>query len=329
MRAMRIPSRGGSSRLSLWGVRAALNASAGPAMGTHGAVRYLMAAVAAVALIAHPVRAQQQALSAPWDSVAQILQARGAVTVDYYRYNMPRRDLTVLVGSVTVAPALALGAWAGFSGSANDATLMGDLVVTAEELPGVLSELARQRMSVTAIHNHLVGEEPQITYIHFHDQGHALDMAARLATVVGRTATPLPVAAPAPQPLAIDTALVFGALRAAGRAQGAVAQVSFNLVPSVVTLHGRTVTPALGYGTPINIQMVNPSRAVATGDFAVLGRHVDPVLDALAGHMITATAVHSHLIDEEPTIYYIHFWADGPLPEVLRGLRAALDATRR
>ena len=133
------------------------------------------------------------------------------------------------------------------------------------------------------------------------------------------------VAAP-PQPVTIDTALVFGALGLAGRAQGAIAQLSTVLVPGPVTMHGRPVTPALGYGSPINIQVVGPGRAVATGDFAVLGSKVAPVLEALAAHGITATAVHSHLVDEQPTIYYMHFWADGPLPDVLRGLRAALDA---
>ncbi len=285
-------------------------------------------AVAMVMFVVPPIQAQQFPLDAPWDSVARILRAPGTVTGNYFRYNMPRRDLRVHVGDVSVAPALALGAWAGFSGPGNDATLMGDLVVTAQELPGVLAELAEQRIGVTAIHNHLVGEEPSITYVHFHDRGQAIDMATRLARVVARTATPLPVAPAAQEPLAVDTALVFRLLGAAGRAQGSVAQVPFILVPGSVSIHGRTVTPALGYGTPINLQMVNPTRAVATGDFAVVGRHVDPVLDALATHGITATAVHSHLIDEEPTIYYIHFWADGPLEDVLRGLRAALDAAR-
>jgi hypothetical protein len=205
---------------------------------------------------------------------------------------------------------------------------MGDLVVTSQELPPVLAEFARQGITVSAIHNHLVGETPQITYVHFHDQGAAPDIATRLARVVARTATPLPVAAQAQQPLAVDTTLVFRTLGATGRAQANVAQVSVNLVPGAVTQHGRTVTPAMGYATPINIQMVSAARAVSTGDFSVLGRHVDPVLDSLAAHGITTTAVHSHLVDEQPTIYYIHFWADGPLTDVLRGLRAALDGAR-
>lgn len=285
-------------------------------------------ALVAEVLAISPGEAQQQALGAPWDSVASILQAPGTLAGDYHRYTMPRRDLTVRIGDVTVAQALALGSWAGFSGAGSETAMMGDLVVTASELRAVLAELTRQRITVTAIHNHLVGEEPRITYVHFHDRGNAIDMATRLARTVAATGTPLPVAPTPPQPLVIDTALVFQTLGRSGRAQGNVAQVSFNLVPGVVRMHGRTVSPALGYGTPINIQLVAGNRAVATGDFSVLGRHVDPVLDSLAAHRITTTAVHSHLVDEQPTIYYIHFWADGPLADVLRGLRAALDAAQ-
>lgn len=285
-------------------------------------------AFVAVALMFPVAALAQGSLGAPWDSVARILQAPGTLTGGYYRYNLPRRDLTVRVGEVAVAPALALGAWAGFSGSAGDATTMGDLIVTAGELRPVLAELARQRLAVTAVHNHLVGEAPQILYVHFHGHGDAVDLATRLNQVIARTATPRPVSSPPPQPLVIDTTAVFGKLGRSGRAQGNVAQVSFILVADSVTVDGHPVVPALGYGSPINVQILSSSRAVATGDFAVTGPKVGPLLVALATHDITATAVHSHLIGESPTLYYIHFWADGPLSDVLNGLRAALDAVR-
>ncbi|HZE93928.1 MAG TPA: DUF1259 domain-containing protein, partial [Gemmatimonadales bacterium] len=199
---------------------------------------------------------------------------------------------------------------------------------TSGEVKPVLAELARQQIAVTAIHNHLVGEEPKITYVHFHAEGNALELAGRLNRVLALTGIPRPVAAAPPQPVTIDTALVFNTLGLRGRAQGAVAQVSVVLVPGTVTMHGRTVTPALGYGTPINIQVVGPDRAVATGDFTVLAAKVAPVFEALTTHGITATALHSHLVGAEPTLYYMHFWADGPLTDVLRGLRSALDAAR-
>src|SRR5882672_7928669 len=270
----------------------------------------------------------QTPLGAPWDSAGRILKTSGTATGGYYRYAFPRRDVTLRIGDVTVSPALALGAWAGFSGDAADATVMGDLVLTSGEVRPVLAELARQQIAVTAIHNHLVGEDPKITYVHFHAEGKPTELAGRLDRVLALTAAPRPVAATAPQPVTIDTALVFTTLGLGGRAQGTVAQVSVVLIPGTVTLHGRTVTPALGYGTPINIQMLSPDRAVATGDFTILAAKVAPVFEALTAHGITATALHSHLVGEEPKLYYMHFWADGPLTEVLRGLRAALDAAR-
>lgn len=300
-------------------------------MRAHLSLTFARRAVVAAALFAtaaaRPVRAQNP-LPAPWDSVGTILQTSGAMTGGYYRYNLPRADLTVRLGDVTVATALAAGAWAGFSGAPSDAVMMGDLVLTASELRPVEAELTRQGIAVTAVHNHLVGEEPKLTYLHFHAEGAATDLARRLDAAVALTATPRPVAAQPPIPLTIDTAHAFSVLGRSGRARGAIAQVSLNLVPDTVTLHGHVVTPALGYATPINVQAVSPSRAVATGDFAVLGRHVQPILRALAEHDITATAVHSHLIGETPAIYYIHFWADGPLPGLLAGLRAAADAIR-
>lgn len=272
--------------------------------------------------------AHAQAPTAAWDSVAAILQTPAVNAGGYRRFNLPRRDLTLRIGGVTVAPALALGAWAGFSGEPSDATVMGDLIVTGEELPRVLVRLNQEGVAVTAIHNHLVGESPRLIYVHFHGQGVATDLARRLDRVVALTGTPRPVPAAGAATLSIDTALVFSVLGQSGRAQGSVAQVGLVLVPGTVTMDGRTVTPALGYGSPLNIQMVNAQRAVATGDFSVTGPQVPRLLAALAAHGITATALHSHLIDESPEVYFIHFWADGPLPQVLQGLRAAIDAVR-
>lgn len=266
-------------------------------------------------------------LPAPWDSVGKILKTSGTLTGGYYRFGWPRRDITLRIGDVTVAPALALGSWAGFAGEPTAATVMGDLVLSADELKPVLAELANQRIDVTAIHNHVVGG-PQVTYVHFHAEGSALDLAARLDSVLARTQTPRPPATPTPQPVTIDTATVFGTLGVRGRAQGNVAQLTTVLVSGAVTMHGRPLNPAQAYGTPINIQVLEGGRAVATGDFSITGDKVATVLGALTTNGITATALHSHLIGEEPKVYYMHFWAEGPLPEVLKGLRAAIDAAR-
>lgn len=195
-------------------------------------------------------------------------------------------DLTVRVGDVTIAPALALGSWAGFTDEPRASTMMGDLVVTSAELGPLLEELRRQRLEVMAIHNHIAGEEPDVVYVHFHGRGGPLDLAGRLDRALAKTGTPRPVRSAGPQPLRIDSALVFRTLGVSGRAQGSVAQVSFVLVSGKVQMMGRRQVAVLAYGSPVNVQMVNESRAVATEDFAVLGRRVDPVLDSLSAHGI-------------------------------------------
>lgn len=288
----------------------------------------LLAASALAAPLFAPRSARAQSSGDPWEEVGAILRTPHVATGGYHRYNFPRRDVTMRMGDVTVSPMLALGGWAGFSGTPGDATLMGDLVVIQSELKPALAELARQELAVTSIHNHLAGESPTITYIHFHGEGDARALARRLDKVVALTAAPRPVSVSPPAPPTIDTTLVFKTLGTAGRANGAVAQLSFMLVPGPVQMHGKALVPALAYGSPVNIQMVNASRAVATGDFAVGETRVEPVVRALAAGGITATAVHSHLVGESPRVYYIHFWADAPLPAVLAGLRGAVDAAR-
>ncbi len=287
------------------------------------------ASMVALVLLAAPAAARAQAGAAsPWDTVAAILQTPAVPSAGYTRFNLPRRDLSVRLDGVTLAIPMATGAWAGFAGSAREAEAMGDLVLTSRELKPVLAALSRQHVQVTAIHNHLVGEEPRVVYVHFHATGTAADIATRLDSALVLTATPRPVTAAQAPPVTIDTALVFRGLGQPGHAAGAVAQLGFDLVDHRVRWMGHTMVPALAYATPINIQMVNPGRAVATGDFAVLGPKVQPVLDAFAAAGITAEALHVHMVGESPTVYFIHFWADGTLADVVRELKAGLDAAK-
>lgn len=288
--------------------------------------RFATALLVAVAL--PTIACGQNTASDPWAEVGRILGTANVSTTPYHRYNLPRTDLRVRIRDVDVAAGIALGAWVGFSGEPEDATTMGDLVVTGAELGPVLAELAQRGIDVTAIHNHLAGETPQVIYVHFQAQGEVRDLATRIDGAVRLTGTPRPVSAPRPEAPTIDTTEVFTALGRSGTANGAIAKVSFQLIDGAVTIGGRPVNAAMSHGTPINLQMVDGDRVVATGDFAIRGSAVAPVLRALAAGGIVATAVHSHLIDETPQVRYIHFWADGPLPDVLRGLRSAIDAAR-
>ncbi|MGH7537068.1 MAG: DUF1259 domain-containing protein [Gemmatimonadales bacterium] len=288
-------------------------------------MRRVLVLLLPLTLAAGGARAQHAAV---WDSVGRILQASPTLASGYVRYTFPRRDLTVRVGDVTLSPRLALLAWAGFSGPSPAATLMGQLVVTERELLPVQVAIDSQRLNVTAIHHHLLGEAPRLIYVHVHGVGPAVDLARRLDRVLARTATPRGVAAPATATVTIDTAAVFQALGARGSASGSVAQLGFVLVSTPVTLHRAALVPAMAYGSPVTLQAVTPDRFVATGDFAVAGERVAPLIGALAASGITATAVHNHLIGEAPSVYHVHFWADGAPDAVLAGLKAALDTGR-
>ena len=266
---------------------------------------------------------------ADWQPVAEILQATPTDGGGYVRFNFPRSDLSVRVGDVRLVTGMALVSWAGFSGRPDSAMAMGDLVLTASELEPVTKELTAQGVDITAIHNHLEGELPRLHFLHFHTSGSATDIAHRLDSALKFSATPRPVVMPTPGMLTIDSAAVFETLGRHGRAVGALAQVSFVLVPGVVSLHGAPLVPTLAYASPISIQQVSSTRAVATGDFGVTEPQLQPLLRALAAAGVAATAVHSHLVGEEPRIYFVHFWGDAPLATLLTGLRAALDAARK
>ncbi|HTT69432.1 MAG TPA: DUF1259 domain-containing protein [Gemmatimonadales bacterium] len=295
-------------------------------MGRRAGIALLAGAVAALARAA-PAAAQEPVVP-PWDSVAAILETPAVPAAGYVRYNFPRRDFTVRLGDVTLAVPLVAGAWAGFAGSAADALVMGDLVLTPGELGPVEAALLHQRLEVTGIHDHLVGEQPRLVSVHFHAEGAALDLARRLDSVLARTLTPRPVAAVVAPPVTVDTATVFRVLGRGGRAQGSVVQLGFLLVSRPVRWHKRTLPPALALATPVNIQAITPRRAVATGDFAVLEAQVAPVLRAMAANGIVVEALHGHMVGETPPVYFIHFWADGSLPAVVAGLKAAIDAAR-
>jgi hypothetical protein len=297
-----------------------------------GRLRAALAPALAAACVAPAAPAAPAASRGPaptsWDSVAAILRTPAVPSAAYVRYNFPRRDFTVRLGDLTLAVPLAAVAWAGFAGTSGDAMVMGDLVVTPAELGPVEAALLRQRLDVTGVHNHLVGEGPRLTYVHFHGEGTAVDLARRLDSVLARTAIPRPVTPSVAPPVTIDTAAIFHSLGASGRAQGSVAQLGLLLVRRKVRWHGRTLPPALALASPVTIQAIAPGRAVATGDFAVLESRVGPVLRAMAAHGIVVAALHGHMVGETPPVSCIHFWIDGPLPAVVAGLKAAIDAAR-
>lgn len=289
--------------------------------------RYLCSIVT-LSLISSSLKGQTPD-SARWAAIGTTLGAKPVAQAGVHRFNFPRSDLTVRLADVVIAPALALTSWAAFTDEPTSTTVMGDLVVTGPELPALLEALSTAGIEVTAVHNHLVGEEPRVMYVHYHGHGTAEDLAAGLAKGLAVTATPRPVQPSPPSPVTIDTARVHAALQSEPKGSGAVASVGFPLLKSEIRIDGGTVPMTLGLSSPINFQRVSDQRWLATGDFAVTGSQVQPIVKALIEAGITPTAIHSHLVGETPTVYFIHFLADGSPPKILTGLGAAVRAARR
>jgi uncharacterized protein DUF1259 len=267
--------------------------------------------------------------SIDWARVDSAFGRAGATQPgDVRRYGMPRGDLKVTAGGVSIKPAFALGSWIAMKAHGNGVVAMGDLVLTDAELGPVIARLQEGGVEQTAIHHHIVGESPRVLYVHVHGHGDPVAIATTVRAALGLTGTPAPAppAAPSATPLGIDTTAITAALGFGGRVNGGVWQVS---VPrsETITSGDFQVPPSMGLGTAINFQPTGGNKAAATGDFVLLGTEVNPVIKALIGHHISVTSLHSHLLDESPRLFFMHFWGNDDAVTLARGLKAALDVT--
>ena len=264
-----------------------------------------------------------------WAAVDKTLERSGVVQPDaVHKYSFPRSDLTVVLDGVTLKPALALGSWLAFAPMGDAASVMGDLVLKQDEVNPVMKRLLDAGLTITALHNHLLRSTPLTMYMHVHGHGDPVRLAQAVRSALTLTGTPLgPVKPPmASPPLDLDTAAIDRILGASGKAVGGVYQVGIAR-PERVTDGGIPVQPSMGLANSLNFQPIGNARAVATGDFVLLASEVDPVLRALRSSDIDVTALHNHLGDEQPRLFFMHFWANGDALAVATGLRKALDAT--
>jgi hypothetical protein len=246
------------------------------------------------------------------------------------RFNMPRKDLHVTLGGVEVKPGLALGAWAAFHRvGENDAMIMGDLVLTEDEVAPVMKTLHEGGVEVTALHNHLVGETPKIIYIHMGGHGDPVKLARAIKQAVGRTKSPFPQASPAKESaadLGFDVAAVDNIMGRQGSVSGGVLHY---IVPRAekLTEEGMDTPPSMGAGTVINFQPTGNGRAAIAGDFAMTGKEVGRVMKVLQDSGIEPAALHNHALDDLPRLFYLHFWANDDAVKLAKGLRSAIDET--
>lgn len=282
-----------------------------------------------VAVLAASLIIGTPALAAPnWQQVDAAFGRSGTAQVGgVHRYSFPRSDLNVTLDGVRIRPALALGSWIAFQPHGNSAIVMGDLVLLHEEVNPVLSSLLRSGLTITALHNHLLRSAPGTMYMHIHGHGDPAQMAAAIRSALKLTRTPLGQPAPAARlPIALSRAAVDGILGATGKFNGGVLQYS---IPrrEMIQDAGLQIPASMGLGTAINLQPTTGRRAVTTGDFVLKASEVTPVLRALRDSRIDVTALHNHLGQEKPRLFFMHFWGNGDAMELARGLKRALDST--
>jgi hypothetical protein len=243
-----------------------------------------------------------------------------------HRFNMPRSDLTVMVDGVALKPSFALGSWLAMKPVAGGVVAMGDMVLTAEELSPVIAKLQAGGVEQTAIHHHVVRESPRIVYVHMHAHGDPIAIARAVRAAVALTSTPAAGTAPTVAQFALDTTALVKALGYGGRVNGGVYQVTVARTETV--RDGAFVIPAvMGLGTAINFQPTTGNKAAITGDFVLTASEVNPVIRTLRDGGIEVTSLHNHLLNDEPRLFFMHFWANDDALRLAGVLRAALAKT--
>ena len=246
-----------------------------------------------------------------------------------YRVGLPRTDLKVTLDGVELKAGFALGSWLAFQKMGDDAMVMGDLVLTSEEVNPVMKKLEEGGIEITALHNHLLRNQPFTMYMHVLGRGDPVKLAATLHGALAMSKTPLPgapaaVAQPsAPPQIDFDTAAVDKILGAKGKNNGGVYQFS---IPRAEPIKdgGMEVPEAMGSAIAINFQPTGGGKAAITGDFVLVAKEVNPVLKALRDNGIEVTAVHNHMLDDQPRLFFMHFWANDDAQQLANGLKAAL-----
>jgi len=264
-----------------------------------------------------------------WKKVDTALGKTAAVSGEVHRYGLPRSDLHVTLDGVTIKPALALGGWIAFAPMHGEAMLMGDLVLLESEITPVMTKLLDGGLEITAIHNHILRASPATFYMHVGGHGDPEKMAAviRLALSASKTPFDQPATTAGPAPAVdLDTAKLDEIMGVKGTANGGVYQFGVpRREPAMES--GMQVSGPLGGANAINFQPTGNGKAAITGDFLVTGNEVNPLIRALRAGDIEVTAIHNHMLDEQPRFFFIHFWANDDAQKLAHSVRTALETT--
>jgi biotin operon repressor len=284
----------------------------------------------AVLAIAASVVTSTSAAEPTWmNAVGDALGKKGTAQAGgVYRVGLPRTDLKVTLDGVEIKPALALGSWLAFAKAGNRGTVMGDLVLLQSEVNPVMKKLEESGIEITALHNHLLRNEPFTLYMHVLGHGDPVKLATALHDALSESKTPFQNPVPETPPsttsrIDLDTAMIDRALGHKGTVSGGVYQVNIARAEHIKDA-GMDVPQAMGTAIGINFQPTGGGKAAITGDFVLTAKEVNPVLKALRDNGIEVTALHNHMLDDQPRLFFMHFWANDDLNRLANGLKTAL-----
>lgn len=258
-------------------------------------------------------------------TIKDTLGRAGKLDGGVYKVTFPRTDLHVRIGKTSVEPAAALTSWMAFRQEGGGAVVDGDLAVLESEVTPAVSTLSLNGFEVSAVHNHLLGERPRMMYVHFFARGDLGKLVNGLKNTLAQTRTPRAPAASEAKP-SYDTKAIESVLGKPGTVNGPVLSFGFAREHRIST-HGVALPPPMGMATAINFQP-SPAGVAATGDFVLREAEVDEVISTLRAGGVAITAVHTHMLDAEPRMIFLHFWAEGAPEQVAKALKAALDEAK-
>lgn len=273
--------------------------------------------------------ASAQDMPAEYQQVLTTLGRQGDYKENVLRVNIPRNDLTVTVANVKTPTPFGFGGWVAMTKGTGMDVLMGDLVLTQDEVNPVMSALLDSGLEVTALHNHFFWEEPRVFYMHVHGHGAPADLARKLKPALdligrGTRSTSAPAAAPAASGGSkIDTAKIAQIVGTPGAQTGDVYKITIGRNDLKVTEMGAPINSRMGLNTWAAFVGTNENAAIA-GDVAMLANEVTPVLKALRKNGLDVVAIHHHMTGTQPTIYFLHYWGTGPAEKLATGFKAAL-----
>jgi hypothetical protein len=262
--------------------------------------------------------------------IEQITGMKGVEKNGEYKITVPQNDLHVTVDGFKIIPPMGLGSWAAFTPSPHGAMLMGDIILTETDLKPVQEEVIARGLTITAIHNHFVRNHPNVMYMHIDGSGDIEQLAAGVKAIFDKVKEVRggdPKSGPKDSVL---NTLNIGALDAIIGAKGEMSMGVYKYTigrPDVkLKEHGTPVSTFMGFNTWAAWQG-SPDNAAVCGDFTMLADEVAPVIKALVENGIEVVAVHNHMVQEDPRIFFLHYWGVGPAEKLARGLRSAIDKT--